>query len=262
MRKGRGMKRACHWVWRRAFSAVVVAAVGVLVMGCVTVTPPETAEFPEAEEVRVVLQPGDSLQVRFAYWPELDTQQSIRPDGKIALQLVGEVTAGGLTPEEVRAELLSLYADKLIDPEITIVVASLAGQRVYVGGEVLVPGLVAMQGRLTALEAIMQAGGFKKESAKLATVVVIRRRDDKQYARSLNLRKALEEPSSEPFFLEPFDVVYVPRTNIDRLDQFVDQYINQIIPDSVYASFNYSRTSNVDSVDSNTQTSPVQLVLP
>lgn len=239
-----------------------MVAVMVVSAGCATVTPPETAEFPEAEEVKVVLQPGDSLQVRFAYWPELDTEQSIRPDGKIALQLVGEVVAGGQTPEELRAELLSQYADKLIDPEITVVVQSLAGQRVYVGGEVQRPGLVVMQGRLTVLEAIMQSGGFKKESAKLSTVVVIRRRDDKQYARSLNLRAALKEPASEPFYLEPFDVVYVPRTNIDRVDQFVEKYINQIIPRSVYATFSYSQLDDVNPVDTGGRTSPVQLVLP
>ena len=219
-------------------AAMLVAAL--VISGCVT-TPPPSESFPvAAAEPKVVLQPGDVLQVKFLYWPELNEEkQSIRPDGKISLQLVGDVEAKGKTPDELRTSLLGLYQDKLIEPEISVVVNSLDSHRVYVTGEVQNPGLVMINGRLTALEAVMQCGGFLKESAKRATVVVIRQRDGKQFATTLNLRQALEETESEPFLLEPYDIVFVPRTNIDQVDQWVDQYINKLVPRNVHWSFSY-----------------------
>ncbi|HRK36042.1 MAG TPA: polysaccharide biosynthesis/export family protein [Candidatus Hydrogenedentes bacterium] len=225
----------------RASLLKFVAAVSLIcaLPGCLT-TPPPSESFPVAAEPKVVLQPGDVLQVKFLYWPELNEEkQAIRPDGKISLQLVGDVQAEGRTPDELRTDLLSIYEDKLIEPEIAVVVNSLDSHRVYVGGEVMQPGLVMISGRLTALEAIMQAGGFKKQSAKMASVVVIRQREGKQFSQSLDLRKAIESPESEPFLLEPYDIVFVPRSNIDQIDQWVDQYINQIVPRSLHYSFTH-----------------------
>ncbi|MCC6694675.1 MAG: polysaccharide export protein [Candidatus Hydrogenedentes bacterium] len=219
--------------------------------GCAT-TPEPAESFPIAQEPRVVLKPGDVLQVKFLYWPELNEEyQSIRPDGKISLQLVGEVHAEGLEPAQLRQELLTLYQDKLIDPEISVVVRSLDSHRVYVGGEVLSPGLVPIQGQLTALEAIMQAGGPRKQSAKMNSVVIVRQQDDRQYATTIDLRESLESPESIAFELAPRDIIYVPRTAIDRVDQWVDQYINQVIPRSVHTNFTLTKELDSDNGDSN-----------
>jgi len=230
-------------------------ALTVIAGGCATRTPPmETEEWPEEEEVKVVLQPGDMIEVRYAYWSDYDQEQFIRPDGKITLQLVDPVQAAGLTPEELSEHLHEIYADKLKDPEISVIVRAMDSQRVYVGGEVRAPGLVRMSGRITALEAIMESGGFVTTSAKVSSVVVIRHRDGKRYARSLNLRKALQDPTSEPFYLEPFDVVFVPRTVIDQVDQYVEQYVNRIIPRSVSMQFGMHRYYQTDTDKVNQRT--------
>ena len=236
---------------------VVVVILG----GCITKTPPaEPDDWPEAQEVKVALQPGDMIDVRYAYWSDFDQEQYVRPDGKITLPLVGAVEAAGMTPEELTAHLNEIYADKLKDPEIVVIVRTLDSQRVYVGGEVHRPGLVRMSGRITALEAIMQSGGFVTLSAKVSSVVVIRHRDGKRYARSVNLRKALENPNSEPFYLEPFDVVFVPRTAIDRVDMYVEQYVNRIIPRNVHMQFGLHRYYQTDT-DKVRQMAPTQVQL-
>jgi protein involved in polysaccharide export with SLBB domain len=224
--------------------ALLLGAVCVLLSGCVT-TPENTGAFQISAAPPSNLQPGDVLKVDFLYWPELNPEaQSIRPDGKISLQLVGDVEVGGLTPDEVRTKLLDLYKDKLVDPEINVVVSSLESHRVYVGGEVMSPGPLKINGRLTALEAIMQSGGPIKESAKLERVVIVRQVEGKQFARTLDIKAALQNPESEPFLLEPYDVVFVPRTNIDRIDQWVDQYINQLIPRSLHYNFTHEVSSD------------------
>lgn len=204
--------------------------------GCLT-TPPLTSEWPAPAEPEVLLQPGDQLQIRFPYWEELDVEQSVRPDGKIALHLAGDVVVAGKSPEQVRAELLELYKDKIKDPEVTVIVKSFDSQRFYVGGEVMRPGIYPLVPPTTLLSALMTAGGPDKRSAQLRNVVVIRQKDGRQYAQAIDVRKMIAEPESQPFYLAANDVVFVPRTPIDKVDQFVDKYINQIIPRNVYMTF-------------------------
>ncbi len=194
--------------------------------------PPVVADAAPAPapEVKVILQPYDTVRIKFLYWPELDDEQMIRPDGKISLLMVGEVEAQNRTPDELQKELVKLYESKLNEPDINVVAASLANNRVYVGGEVGTPGLILIQGKLTALGAIMQAGGFIESSAKKSSVVVVRQQDGKQFARTLDLGKVLNGAETEAFYLQPYDIVYVPRTTITHVNEFVAQYIDGIIP--------------------------------
>ena len=215
---------------RIRFGAGIGLMAMVLVMaGCVT-TPPPMADFPTPPEPVIGLQPGDVLNFQFVYWPELSDSQTVRPDGKVALKLVGDVPVQDQTPDQVRQKLVELYADKIKSPDINVVVQSYDSQRIYVGGEVHNPGVIALRGRMTAMDALFMAGGPLKESAKLKTVVVVRVADGKHVAQSIDLRRTLQEPDSDPFYLAPCDIIFVPRTTIDRVDQWVEQYINKIIP--------------------------------
>lgn len=241
--------------------AIMVAASILLVWmgGCITKTPPKTAELPPPEQPKLVLQAGDKVLVQFLYWPELTLDQTVRLDGKINLLMVGDVQATGRTPEELRDTLKGMFADKIKDPEINVVVETLGNQRVYVGGEVRIPGIIMMTGKMTLIQAIMQAGGFDKTSAKLSDVVLIRQKDGKQYAKSFDVRKMLADPNSDTVELGPFDVIYVPRTAIDKVDQWVDQYINKIVPRNFYA--NYVWDDQRDAI-TDPQTSSVNVQLP
>ena len=96
----------------------------------------------------------------------------------------------------------------------------------------MTPGIVRMPGTLSVLEATMQAGGFDMREAEVRNVVIIRHKDNQRYAYSVNLKSALAGNQTEEFFLEPKDIVYVPRTEIAKLGQWIDQHINKIIPDT------------------------------
>jgi len=208
-----------------------MAGIFFLVVGCQgvqrTSKPLEASSEPIAG---VRLGPGDSIEVKFFYNPELNDTHTVRPDGKITLQLVGDVMVRGKTPEELRDDLIKRYTPELRTPEITVIVRSLSDRRVYVGGEVNKPGMIAMAGQLTALEAIMEAGGFKMETAKVKSVVVIRHKDGKYVGSLLNFRETLAGKEDQPFFLNPRDIVYVPQTTIVKLDQWMEQYIYKVVP--------------------------------
>ena len=184
---------------------------------------------------KVILGPGDVIDVKFRLWPELDYRQSIRPDGKISLQLVDEVMAAGLTPEDLDRRLTDLYSAKLKSPEITVIVVSQANRSVYVGGEVENPGVLPLVNDMSVLQAVINAGGFK-ETAMPESVIVIRRGvDNKPIPIPVNLDKIISgNDSAVDFQLKPADVIYVPKTAIAKVDKFVKQYIQDLF---VYRGF-------------------------
>ena len=198
---------------------------------------------------RILLEAGDALEVKFFHTPELNETQTVNPDGCIALQLIGEVKVEGVTPTQLRDGLLQMYASHLKDPDIVVVVRSYQNRRVFVGGEVKTPGIVQMPGELTVLEAIMQAGGFDMREAEVRNVVVIRHLDDQRYGYSLDLKAALAGEATRPFYLEPKDIVYVPRTSIAKINQWVDQHINKIIPRT---GFIFMKTTDDSTIGINT----------
>ncbi|MCK4786619.1 MAG: polysaccharide biosynthesis/export family protein [Desulfobacteraceae bacterium] len=197
-------------------------------------TAPPAAEYHEnltapPAEPKVVLRPGDEIELKFPHWQELNDTQVIRPDGLITLQLIDSVQTRGLTPEELDEKLTKLYAPKIKDPVISVVVRSLVDQRIYVGGEVNKPGLQTLHGEVNALQAVINASGFK-ETARLSHVIVIRKdKGGKTIPYKVNLSKAVYAANpQETFLLQPSDVVYVPKTAIANLDKFVDQYIAKL----------------------------------
>lgn len=199
------------------------------------------------------LQVGDVIEVKFFYSPELNEKVTIRPDGKISLQLVGEIPVVGLTPAKLQEILVQKYTGILRQPEVAVIIREFVEQKVYIGGEVNAPGALVLKGKLTVLQAVMRAGGFK-HSAELRNVVILRNSGSRQLIFiSLNLKDHLElaaAPECKPgeegsgkcrneraaelkgkdIPLEPFDVVFVPQTRIARVAEFFDKYINRILP--------------------------------
>jgi hypothetical protein len=75
---------------------------------------------------------------------------------------------------------------------------------------VLRPGKILSDHPISALEALMEAGGPDFTKANLKSVVVIRREGSVLKNYRLNLNDSLQGKPSVPFFLKPDDIVYVP----------------------------------------------------
>ncbi len=216
--------------WRWVAVVVLMAGVG-LGSGCRTSA---VREFPIAHsvpELTMVLMPGDELEIVFFGAANLNTTQTIRRDGRIAMQLVGEVEAAGKTPLELKDELTKLYEPQLQVKEVTVILRS--PPPVFVTGAVTKPGPVALGHATTALEAIVRAGGFDVQYAEVRDVVVIRHDGGRRYGFVLDFQRALagyDDEKDRPFYLKPFDIVYVPQTRIAKIDRWVDQHISKMIP--------------------------------
>jgi protein involved in polysaccharide export with SLBB domain len=228
--------------WQKNVRMLLLVLIALTAIQCAHPPPaPPNDQFfdvPAAPPV-VTLAPGDVIDVKFYYTPEMNESQMIRPDGKIALQLLGDVAVTGKTPDQLRRDLIKSYTVHLKNPEVAVIIRSMNDRRVYVGGEVNHPGMIALPGSMTVLEAIMSAGGFNMTSAKPQNVVIIRFHEGKWRGRSVDLTKTLSGEEGALAQLAPRDIVFVPRTKINSVDQWVDQYINKLIPSIVSSAGGY-----------------------
>jgi polysaccharide biosynthesis/export protein len=65
-----------------------------------------------------IIQNGDEFEIRFATAPDLNVQQTVRPDGRVSLPYIGDVVIAGKTPEQANAMLKTRYDGKFRDTDI------------------------------------------------------------------------------------------------------------------------------------------------
>ncbi|MBI4527272.1 MAG: polysaccharide biosynthesis/export family protein [Deltaproteobacteria bacterium] len=196
------------------------------------------------------LKEGDDLQIRFVFNPELNQVITVRTDGNISMPLIGDIQAAGLRPTDLRKNLLKAYARHLKNPDITVLVGGLvtrkifadesfisvhltkpADRLIFVGGEVQRPRSLRLEGKLTALQAIMEAGGVK-ETADLSQVVVLR---TGPYEQGQWIKTNLTHPLAgkdvlHDIDLKDGDILVVPMSGIARLNLWIKQYIRDVMP--------------------------------
>src|SRR5438046_743168 len=122
---------------------------------------------------RYRLQPGDVLEVQYRYSPEFNQTVTVQPDGYVTLEIGGDLKVAGFTIEETRQAILRQASKRLQDPVATIVLKEFQKPYFVVAGEVATPGKIEMRERVTAIQAIMLAGGLK-ESARASQIIVFR----------------------------------------------------------------------------------------
>lgn len=185
------------------------------------------------------LKAGDVIEIRLFYNPELSEQVQIRPDGRISLQLIGEVEIASKTIAEAVSMLRDKYVKEVRTPDLTIQVKSYAAQKVYVVGEVLHPGLINLPGPMTVFDAISEAGGIKVTGNRKLAVLLRKGPDGLPQGRRLALFSGGTLTADASTILGPFDVVMVPESRITRIDRWVDQTLRQTVPFVMSAGFNY-----------------------
>lgn len=156
----------------------------------------------------------------------------VRPDGRISVPRIGEVQAAGFSVQELKEAVIAQSKDIAVNPiDPSIDVLKSTGGRIYVGGEVRNPGVYPLEGSPSALQAVITANGFV-DSSRMNDVIVVRRNPNgKPYVFRTNLRVALMQGHTDnDILLRPFDTVYVPKKTIAKLDQWVSEYIDKLVP--------------------------------
>lgn len=146
-------------------------------------------------------------------WKEPDMSKTIpvRPDGMISLPLVGEVKAAGYTPVQLQDVLADAMKKYVSDPQVTVVVEKIASLNFNIVGEVNHPGYFPLTRRMTVLDAIALAGGFK-DFAKTKKIYVLRTAANGAEQRlPFNYNQVIKgQNPQQNIELQPRDTIVVP----------------------------------------------------
>jgi polysaccharide biosynthesis/export protein len=185
-----------------------------------TVQAPRLGTF--GAEERYVLQPGDVIEIQYRYTPEFNQAIAVQPDGYISLQIGGDVKVSGRSLDYVRELILGKARTRLASPELTVILKEFQKPYVVVAGEVPQPGKFELREKLTAIQAVLLAGGFK-DSAKSSQIVVFRKLNaDTAEVRTLNFKTLRHTSDLEnDLTLQPGDMILVPRNRISKIERYV-----------------------------------------
>jgi polysaccharide export outer membrane protein len=170
--------------------------------------PPATAEMEL--EPRYFIAPGDVLKILVWKEPELSTEAFVRLDGRITVPLLGDLMAAGRTPDDLASEIQAKLGRFLEVPQVTLAVSQAISARFYVLGEVAHPGAFPLPSRVSIVQALALAGGFR-EFAKKDAIRILRRRGAEQTAIPFNYKEVeVGLHLEQNIFLEAGDTILVP----------------------------------------------------
>jgi polysaccharide export outer membrane protein len=156
-----------------------------------------------------ILGAEDQIAVLVNNSPEFTGTHLIRPDGRITVNLVGEIAAAGLTPAELTDVLKERVKKYVVDPDVTVSVLSVNSKRYFIQGEVNKPGESKLLVPTKVLEALVNAGGFK-DFAKKKDIVIIREEGGATKRMHFNYNDVIKGKHLEQnVFLKPGDIIVV-----------------------------------------------------
>jgi polysaccharide biosynthesis/export protein len=191
--------------------------------------------FPKKQ---TTVEPGDSLSIRFYYTPELNENVLVRQDGKISLPLFQGLFVAGLSPDELQAKLVELYTREFKDPVVTVHIDKRATSMVYVTGEVQNGGPKPLVTRTTVGQLLAQSAIVIKRSS-LRSVILIRRESENS-CKAYKIDADFEDGKERDIYLEPGDIVFVPRNIVTVLGDFVQTNIRDLVPPAMTMSAGFN----------------------
>jgi polysaccharide export outer membrane protein len=172
-------------------------------------------KLPDPRNKEVVLGVGDTISINVWENKDLNTEATIRADGKITMPLVGDFQAAGQTPSGLKVEITKKLTDfvKLQQGNlVTIAVKSWKSYRFTVQGEVVKQGVFTSDHFVTVADAIAMAGGPTR-FARRGEVKVFRA--DPSTSKTLTIPLDYDMMTSGRrldmnIWILPEDVIYVP----------------------------------------------------
>ncbi|MBE2212928.1 MAG: polysaccharide biosynthesis/export family protein [Opitutaceae bacterium] len=193
---------------RNTLRALVASISLAAALSCAPDLAAQGAPAAEAAPEPIVLREGDELQITFPGAPSLNTQQRVRSDGRITLDLIGEISPIGLTPLQFQERLIQLYASQLVSREITVRLVSRSFY-VYINGSVGTNGRLEFDRPVTLLEAVM-AAGFADGTVNLGKVRLMRIEGGKVRSSVIDLNRIMDGKGDENPALRQGDMIIVP----------------------------------------------------
>lgn len=207
------------------------------------------------------IRSNDLLEVRFSSHPKLNEVQTVRPDGMITLPMVGSIVARGKVASQLKNQLQMLYSEYLKNPKLVVIVRKASPKRIleylnhpkvgvvvrksspqqiFIGGEVTRPGVFQLRDKMTAIGAIVEAGG-DKVTGNMKQVVIIRKLSESEpvilvqnlesgHLGDSNSAQYLYRAIENNITLQPNDLIIVPKTRIAVFNEYLNEYLYNVLP--------------------------------
>ena len=165
---------------------------------------------PATGDPNYSIGPEDVLTIDVWREPELSRTVPVRRDGKISLPLLNDVQAAGLTPTQLSSEIVAKLHATVINPHVTVIVAQMSSQRIYILGQVTRGGAYPLVPDMTAVQALSIAGGFTP-FAKLKKIYVMRTENGENRVFPINYKEVISgRMTQQNIQLKPGDTIVVP----------------------------------------------------
>ena len=154
---------------------------------------------------------GAEDQIRVSVWEnaQLTLDLVVRPDGKISMPLIQDVTAEGKTAVELATVIQQKLTAFIKEPQVSVILLQINAPKFYVMGSVVRPGTYPLRGETSVLQALSLAGGFT-QFASPRSIKLIRNAAGKQEIRKVNYNKMIDEGGEGNFILKSGDTIVVP----------------------------------------------------
>ena len=169
----------------------------------------EASTKPPENSLDYVIGADDTLHVSVWKEPDLSETLPVRPDGKISMPLLNDISAAGLTPLELKDSITEKLKKYISDPRVTVVVTAMNSRRIFVTGEVSHSGPISLLPHMTVLQALAQAGFTQFANPK--AIYLLRTQDGKQAKLPFNYKEVVKGNHPEQNIeLKPGDTIVVP----------------------------------------------------
>ena len=152
-----------------------------------------------------IIGPGDVLEVKFWQDSTHDATVTVQQDGKISLDIIGEVDAAGLTTTELEKQIIRQMSryNKAIS-QVVVRVSSYGNLKVFISGQVQSPGKYTFEVIPDLWTIINEAGGIT-ETGDLTHVTIIRGGERSGQVEGAGDEQSVLEP--DKFFPGPFGLL-------------------------------------------------------
>ncbi|MCL2723941.1 MAG: polysaccharide export protein [Polyangiaceae bacterium] len=162
---------------------------------------------PTGSSSDVIINDGDTVNVRVFNQDPLSTREKVRVDGKISMPVIGEVMARGKRPAQLASEIQERLKAVVVAPSVSVTIEQGVELKVSVVGEVRNSGVFQLDPGANVLHALAAAGGLN-DYADTDKIFVIRKSLPQRVRfRYSDLRAA--DPKSIKFTLQAGDVIVV-----------------------------------------------------
>ena len=153
---------------------------------------------------------GDVLSVTFWREQNLSADVVVRPDGRISLPLLNDIPALGMTPEQLAGTLKTAAVRFVDEPDVTVTVKEIHSRKVFLLGQVAMPGAVSLStGDMNVLQLIAVGGGLL-EFADRSNILIIRSENGHEKRFKFNYGQVLKgKNTAQNIVLQPGDTVVV-----------------------------------------------------